>query len=118
MSTLKPSCYTGYERGFEAVEYFEQTVALYESRPTFDYLAKCGIVPTNATTYALDDIEACLEQATGALPHVACAGDDLREVWYYYFVRGPIKGGKYVPTSNTFVSSTCPDAVRYPPAQP
>lgn len=34
-STLNPSCYSGYQKNEELVDFFEQTVKIFKSRPTY-----------------------------------------------------------------------------------
>jgi len=115
MSTLRPSCYSKYHKKQELVEFLQQTVELDKKLPTYDYLAGCGIIPTNETTYSISAIEQCLTEAfDGYLPHIGCLDGYLAEVWYYHLLAGRIKGGRYVPTNTTFGTS-CPADVKYPP---
>ncbi|KAJ9637366.1 Ribonuclease T2 precursor (RNase T2) [Coniosporium tulheliwenetii] len=65
MSTLRPSCYRSYTSAREAVDYFAQTVFLDRRLPTYDYLAECGIVPSNSSTYARAALEGCVRDANG-----------------------------------------------------
>lgn len=115
MTTLRPSCHPGQEPKKDLVSFLQETVLLNQRLPTYDYLAACGIVPTNKTTYSLSKVEGCLTKKFGGyLPHVGCQNEYLAEVWYYHHLAGNIKGGRYVPT-NTTLASSCPASVKYPP---
>lgn len=117
MSTLLPSCYSDYAQAQEVVDYFDTTAKLSRSLPTFSFLERCGIVPSDKTTYALADIEHCLAEATGGYtPHLGCSTDGLlNEVWYYHHLAGSIRDGSVVGTNSTF-PSTCPkNGIKYLP---
>lgn len=85
------------------IEFYETAISYYQQRPTFQWLAAKGIVPSNTTTYSLSDIQAALTEAYGALPYLGCSGPKfnttaagknstdsgsiyLDEVWYYNHV--------------------------------
>ena len=57
-STLNPSCLpgsggSGSPKGAEAVAFFETTVKLFQTLPTYDWLADAGITPSSSKTYTL-----------------------------------------------------------------
>jgi ribonuclease T2 len=117
MSTLNPTCYPNYKPELELVDFYTATVRLFKDYPTSDVLAACGIIPTNATTYDLSDMEGCLADASGGImPHLGCSKTGyLNEVWYYGHLRGRIGGGSFEGTNSTF-KSTCPaTGIKYPP---
>lgn len=77
-------------------------------------LKKCGIKPSNTTTYALADVKGCLEKSFGATPFIGCTDGTISELWYYHWLRGKIVGGKYEATETTR-SSSCPvTGIKYP----
>ncbi|KAF2089353.1 hypothetical protein K490DRAFT_37447 [Saccharata proteae CBS 121410] len=116
MTTLEPTCYMHYTPYLELVQFLQEVVYLYKTLPTHEYLASCGIVPTNSTTYALADVEQCFMKATGGyLPHIGCTGNYLSEVWYYHHLAGKVKGGEYVPTNTTYASNCPSQGIMYPP---
>ncbi|KAK7519018.1 ribonuclease T2 [Phyllosticta citriasiana] len=116
MSTIKPSCYSDYTKHLELVQFLNEAVYLFKRLPSEEYLGACGIFPSNSTTYALADIEACFVQATGGyLPHIGCTGNMLNELWFYYYLAGRVPHGTYVPTNTTY-ASTCPlEGIVYSP---
>jgi ribonuclease T2 len=95
---------------------------MYKALPTNIFLSRCGIIPTNATTYTLKDMETCLTGATGGfVPHLGCNSEGyLNEVWYYFHLRGKAGNAEvgeygFEGTNSTF-PSTCPtDGIKYPP---
>ncbi|QDS69736.1 hypothetical protein FKW77_010045 [Venturia effusa] len=117
MSTLHPACYPQYQPEVEVVDFYTTSVRLFKDYPTSDFLATCGIVPSNTTTYDLADLEGCLADATGGFtPHMGCSKITgyLNEVWYYGHLRGRIEGGTFEGTKSTF-ESTCPaTGIKYP----
>jgi ribonuclease T2 len=116
MSTLVPTCYSHYEPHLELIHYYVTSYKLYRRLPTFHFLQGCNIVPTNATTYTLIDLEKCLSNATGFIPHIGCSTSGyLNEVWYYFHLRGRVRNGVFEGTNSTF-KSTCPTSgIKYPP---
>ena len=77
-------------------------------------LKRCGITPSNSTTYALAKINGCLEDSFGATPFVGCTNGTMNELWYYNYLRGKILGGKYEPTASTRNSSCPATGIKYP----
>jgi ribonuclease T2 len=117
MSTLRPACYPQYQPELELVDFYNTAVRVFKDYPTSDFLAACDIVPSNATTYDLDDVEGCLADATGGFkPHMGCSKTGyLNEVWYYGHLRGKIGGGTFEGTNSTFKSSCPATGIKYPP---
>jgi ribonuclease T2 len=96
------------------VEYFETAVAFNQQLPTFYWLQREGIVPSNSTKYGLSEIQAALLNGFGARPYVGCAGprynettagrnstDNGRtivsEAWYYYHTLGRVQNARGIP---------------------
>ncbi|KAH8914203.1 ribonuclease T2 [Atractiella rhizophila] len=109
ISTLDPSCYDGYEEGDETIDFFTQTVALFKTVPTYDWLSAAGISPSSSATYTLSQIESALQDAFGQPVYVACSGNNLNQVWYYYNTKGNIASGSFIPVEPTD-SSKCPSS--------
>ncbi|TID23731.1 ribonuclease t2 [Venturia nashicola] len=117
MSTLHPDCYHRYQPELELVDFYSTSVRLFKELPTAEFLAACDIIPSNATTYDLADIEECLSDATGGFtPHMGCSEITgyLNEVWYYGHLRGRIGGGTFEGTNSTFKSTCSATGIRYP----
>lgn len=122
MSTLRPKCYKHYSHAEELIDFLKTTVEIYQSLPTFQFLEACGIVPSNDATYALADVEGCLQEADkGYLPHIGCSPvGELNEVWYYFYGRGRIREGAFeiIGTDSSF-PATCPiTGIKYLPKTP
>lgn len=77
--------------------YFERAVSVYKALPTYEFLAKRGILPTTTKTYTLDQIQGAIQHATGHNATIVCdANGFFSEVWYHYKVQGSIVDGKFI----------------------
>lgn len=103
-STFDVPCYgPKYQEHEEIVDYFETAIKYFLREPTYDWLEKAGITPSNETSYTLSDIEHALAKEYGAVPFVGCSGQRyneteeghggsdtgrtvLSEVWYFSWV--------------------------------
>ncbi|KAH9905840.1 ribonuclease T2-like protein [Xylariomycetidae sp. FL2044] len=119
VSTLEPACFgSGYEPTEEVPYYFNTTVALFKSLPTYTWLADAGITPSASETYALSDIQAALSRNHGGESvYVGCSGDAVEQVYYYFNVYGSVANGQFVPASpDNDDDGGCPSTgVRYLP---
>lgn len=79
-STFDVPCYgPAYAAHEEVADFFATAAAFYRGLPTHAWLAAAGIVPSNATTYSLADVQATLAVAFGAVPYLACSGSRFNE---------------------------------------
>jgi ribonuclease T2 len=103
-STFNVPCYGPEYRKHEDVVDFFETVVKYQKRvPTFKWLEKAGIKPSNSTQYTYSDIRDTLAKKHGAVPYIGCSGPRyntteagmngtdsgftrVTEVWYYEYV--------------------------------
>ncbi|KAF2675400.1 ribonuclease T2 [Microthyrium microscopicum] len=120
INTLEPKCYDGYVAAQEVVDYFRVAVDLFKQLPTYEWLAKADIVPTLARTYNRDEILAALHLPRGVSAVIGCQGAELREVWYFFNVRGSLQNGQFVASRPDFSGTngpgkSCPLQVRYLP---
>jgi ribonuclease T2 len=121
VSTLEPKCYEDYKEAQEVVDYFQATVDLYKSLPSFDWLAQANITPSTEKTYDLKDIEAALKTPRGVSAVVGCQGGELREIWYHFMVRGSVKTGEFIAHNPDFSGTggpgkSCPTSgIKYLP---
>ncbi|PHH86255.1 hypothetical protein CDD83_10519 [Cordyceps sp. RAO-2017] len=109
----------GFERGMEAVAYVHQLGALITGGHTYQDLADRGIVPSDAETYAREDVKSALEGRgylyTGNAV-LSCHQDVLVGVKYYFDIEGHFDSGAYHPAalgSEAEKDGNCPDRVRY-----
>ncbi|GAA6024509.1 hypothetical protein JCM11491_006680, partial [Sporobolomyces phaffii] len=117
ISSLNTTCYgntyTPYE---ELVDYFERTVSLFKTLPTYSWLSAAGIVPSTTKTYTLAQLQAVAKANFGYDAVWNCQKGVLNEVWYGYNSQGPIAGGKLIPTGPIGGGSTCPaTGIKYLP---
>ncbi|KAL2356086.1 ribonuclease T2-like protein [Cryomyces antarcticus] len=119
ISTLSPDCYTAYTPQEEVVDFFQRTVDLYASLPSYQWLADAGIVPSHTDTYTSAAIQAALTAPRGHRVTIGCKGGALNEIWYHYDVRGSVQTGDFVASDPDGMKSTCPSrGVRYLPKGP
>ncbi len=65
-STLKRACLPANSpTGAEAVAFFQRTVALFQSLPTFNWLSSQGITPSTTRTFTLSQFTSALKTASG-----------------------------------------------------
>ncbi|KYK56947.1 Ribonuclease Trv [Drechmeria coniospora] len=115
VSTLEPRCYGDYQPKEEVGAYFDRTVALFKTLPTYEWLAEAGIKPSASKKYDIDAIQEVLERKHGAKVTLGCKGKVLNEVWYHFNVRGSLQEGKFVAAMPDGTKSTCPPRVQYEP---
>jgi ribonuclease T2 len=114
----------------QVVDFFETTIAYYQQLPTFYWLQKEGVTPSNSTNYSLSTLQGALTKGFGALPYIGCSGPKFNEtaagngttdigrtvvseVWYYYHTFGRVQSAKGVPvdaSSNGGSVSNCAKA--------
>ncbi|KAJ5095373.1 hypothetical protein NUU61_004729 [Penicillium alfredii] len=116
VSTLETQCYEDYIPQQEVVDYFDKTVEVFKTVPSFEFLANAGILPSNSETYALADIEKALEKEHRAPVTVRCRHRALSEIWYYFNVAGSLQTGKFIAADPDGQTSNCPaHGIHYPP---
>ena len=109
ISTLEPSCYTDYVPQQEVVDFFNKTVQLFQTLPSYRYLSDAGIVPDASTTYTSADILAALKAPRGVDVAIQCANtNQLDEIWYFFDVAGSVQTGTFIPTNPDGSKSDCP----------
>ncbi|KAL4788549.1 ribonuclease T2-like protein [Aspergillus varians] len=116
INTIEPSCYTDYTPQEEVVDYLQKTVDLFKSLDSYKALSAAGITPSTSKTYSLDDIHAALSNIhDGFAPYVGCSGNNLSEIWYFYYTRGNLITGDYEPAEK-LTTSKCPaSGIKYVP---
>ncbi|RDB29420.1 Ribonuclease T2 [Hypsizygus marmoreus] len=107
-STFDLTCYgSSYKKHQDVVNYYDAAIRANHLYPTFDILAASGIVPSNKTSYTLDQLEIALTSQIGATPYLGCRnnGTVLSELWYFNHVLGTEQYGTYKPVKSTTTSS-------------
>jgi ribonuclease T2 len=117
VSTLEPNCYTSYQPTEEVPDFFNRTVSLFKSLPTYQWLADAGITPSSSQTYTTAQIQAALSKNHGGHQvHLGCRSGALNEVWYFFNVLGSLQTGTFEPSDVLGSSSTCPSSgIKYLP---
>ncbi|KAI1435856.1 ribonuclease-like protein T2 [Xylaria sp. CBS 124048] len=116
VSTLDPSCYSNYQTGEEAADYFQVVVDLFKTLDTFGALSAAGITPSNSQTYTSSEIQDALEKVTGKAAVITCEGSSLSEIYYGFFANGPLQNGDFVPSTIVGMDSNCPNSgIKYVP---
>lgn len=117
ISTLAPSCYKSYNPTEEVPDFFNRTVSLFSSLPSYDWLSDAGIVPSTSKTYTAAEIQAALSlNHEGHQVRLGCRSGQLNEIWYFFNVRGSLQTGDFVPASPDKNAHSCPSTgIRYLP---
>ena len=117
ISTLDTSCYTNYQATQEAVDFFDKTVSLFKTLPSYSWLSAAGIVPSSTKTYTLSAIQSALTSQFGYAVTVNCnSNHELNELWYHYNVQGSVQSGTFQPATPVGSGSTCPSTgIKYLP---
>ncbi|KAK2732659.1 ribonuclease T2-like [Myotisia sp. PD_48] len=116
ISTLETKCYSGYIPQEEVADYFQKSVDLFKGLNTYKILADAGIVPHSSKTYTLGELEDAITGSFGKRVTLNCRNSQLKEVWYFYNVRGSAQTGKYEPTLPGGSPSNCPKrGIKYLP---
>ncbi|GLB35933.1 putative RNase T2 family protein [Lyophyllum shimeji] len=107
-STFDVRCYgPSYRKHQDVINYYDAAIRAHHHYPTFDILAASGIVPSNKTSYTLDQFERALTSQIGATPYLGCTnnGTVLSEVWYFNHVSGTEQYGTFKPVESSAASS-------------
>ncbi|KAJ7698495.1 RNase Gf29 [Mycena olivaceomarginata] len=93
-------------KGAEAVAFFETVVRLFQTLPTYEWLANQGITPSSSTTHTLASLTAAIKAEYGFTPSFDCDGSDLSGASYYFHLIGSVIDGTFVPI-NAPESGSC-----------
>ena len=106
ISTFDPNCYTDYVPQEEVVDFFQKTVDVFKTLPSYEWLSEAGIVPDSSKTYTSAEILAALKKPRGVGVAIQCENtDEFDEIWYFFDVQGSTQTGKFIPTNpGTFCS--------------
>lgn len=117
ISTLEPECYTDHKATEEVIDFFQKTVDLFKSLPSYQWLADAGITPSTSKTYTTQAIQDALaKNRPGVTVTLGCKSGALNEIWYHYAVRGSVQLGEFVPSDPDGTKSTCPQSgIKYLP---
>jgi len=117
ISTLEPSCYTDYQPTEEVPQFFNRTVNLFKSLPSYQWLNEAGITPSSSATYTTAQIQAALSKNRGGHQvYLGCQSGALTEIWYFFNVQGSVQSGTFQPSDLVGSKSTCPSTgIKYLP---
>lgn len=111
ISTLEPKCFgESYTPQSEVVAFFNRTVDLFQSLPTYKWLAEADppIVPSTSVTYTLAQLQAVANKHFGQDAVWNCRGHSLNEVWWHFNTVGTVSKGQFVAAKPVGPLSTCP----------
>ncbi|KAF2109534.1 ribonuclease T2-like protein [Lophiotrema nucula] len=127
-STFNTACYgPEYREHEEVVDFFKTAIKYYKRVPTYKWLKKAGIKPSNETQYSYSDIRDTLSAKHGAIPYIGCSGPRyntteagangtdtgftrLTEVWYYDYAYGRPQDAHTIPVNATGSVTNCAKA--------
>jgi len=116
-STLAPACYwSASPTGQDAVDFFSRVVNLFQTLPTYTWLANAGILPDSSRTYTLRTLTDALTSASGGFtPALDCHRGSLTQIYWYFNLKGSLIDGDFVPISAP-KAGNCPyRGIRYLP---
>ncbi|VDC04253.1 unnamed protein product [Peniophora sp. CBMAI 1063] len=120
-STLKPTCFSDYNTGDEAVLFFQTAVRVFQSLPTYQWLADAGITPDSDQTYTLEELTSALKQSSGVTPEFECSGKNINSIFWYFNLKGSLYDGQLVPIDapeSSIRGGNCASSgLKYPPKQ-
>ncbi|KAF5375787.1 hypothetical protein D9757_008989 [Collybiopsis confluens] len=115
-STLRPTCLpSGSPSGTDAVTFYETVVRLFQTLPTYTWLANQGITPSSSTTHTLTSLENALAAEAGVKPMLTCSGSDLNQIAWYFNLKGSLIDGVFEPIDSPEASSCPSSGILYPP---
>ncbi|KAJ7713313.1 RNase Gf29 [Mycena olivaceomarginata] len=79
---------------------------LFQTLPTYEWLANQGITPSSSTTHTLASLTAAIKTEYGFTPSFDCDGSDLSGASYYFHLIGSVIDGTFVPI-NAPESGSC-----------
>ena len=117
ISTLEPECYNDHKATEEVVDFFQKTVDLFKTLPSYQWLSDAGITPSTSKTYTFDAIQKAIQAKRPDVEvTLGCRSGALNEIWYHYDVRGSLQTGQFVPSDPDGTKSTCPTSgIKYLP---
>jgi ribonuclease T2 len=117
MTTLQPRCYAGnYQQYQTAYDFYRKVVEVWDTLPTYQFLASADIYPSATDKYNLSDFQAALSEFHGAQVYVGCTGGDIiSEIWYYHHVKGNVLTGELKPIDSLTPTTCKKSTVRYLP---
>ncbi|KAJ7766628.1 ribonuclease T2-like protein, partial [Mycena metata] len=116
MSTLEPACLpAGSAKGTEAVAFFNTVVKLFQTLPTYQWLANQGITPSSSATYTLDTLNTALQTGSGFQPVLDCEGSTLDSVSWYFHLKGSVIDGTFVQIDAPEEGNCPSEGIKYPP---
>lgn len=109
VKTIDPHCYSLFKDGQNVFDYFNVTMNLYKSLPTFEFLQQEGIVPDPEKTYTKAQIDNALTKHFGEKVYFKCNKyHGLQEVWYYHHLKGSLLQENFKPIEPLHTSN-CPE---------
>ncbi|GJJ74780.1 hypothetical protein EMPS_07138 [Entomortierella parvispora] len=116
LSTLDLSCLpAGSPMGADAVAYFNATMNLFESLPTYQWLSNAKVLPSSDQTYTLDNLISVLQSTYGYTPAIECKDNVLIKVNWYFNLKGSFADGEFVPFDAPQSSTCASSGIQYLP---
>lgn len=116
INTIAANCYSNFQDNENLYDYFSILYNLYESLPTYKWLAAAGITPSNTKTYTKSQIQNALSSNFGQQVYFKCDSNNaINEVWYFHHIQGSLLQNNFIPI-DTLSSSNCPSTgILFPP---
>ncbi|KAI9296318.1 RNase Sy [Neoconidiobolus thromboides FSU 785] len=106
-SIYEPKCYTAFQRGQDARDYFKTALTLRTKFDLYNTLKSSGITP--GRSYSKSDIIAAFNKL-GAQVQLTCTNGAISEVKVYMYVNGKSD----FKITNAPSAGSCPSTISYP----
>ncbi|OJD27856.1 hypothetical protein ACJ73_00738 [Blastomyces percursus] len=107
---MEVACYSQYSDQEEVADYFQVAVDLFKQVDTYQALKDAGPVPDSSMAYDLSEIQDAISAEHSQEVTLKWERGKLKEVWYFWNVRGNVQTGEWVSTSPAGSGSSCPRA--------
>ncbi|MCJ1454343.1 ribonuclease T2-like [Mycoblastus sanguinarius] len=117
ISTFDTDCYVDYTPQEEVVDFFQKTVDLFKTLPSYVFLAIAGIVPSTTQTYTAAQVQHALGAFRGGVnASIQCSDSgQLQQIYYHFHIAGSAQEGIYIPTQPDGPSSCPQEGIQYLP---
>lgn len=117
MSTVNPACYSADAAKYQYVgDFFTSAVGLWEQLPSYKFLTDAGITPSTDKTWTVKQFQDALSpHVDGRSIYLGCDKNNaITELWYFFYLKGSVADGTFVPT-DSITTSSCTDGFKWLP---
>ncbi|KAH3688795.1 hypothetical protein WICPIJ_000239 [Wickerhamomyces pijperi] len=119
-STLNQRCFgDSYVKNEAVFDFFNISMNLFKTVPTYDWLLEEGIYPSTTKEYTKEEILGALRKHYGFEPFISCDyHNNLNQVWYYHLLQGSILSEQFVRIDSMNPSRCRATGIKFMPKVP